>query len=95
MTEDSPLITSFKESLVSAQAKKVKTISTGRLNTLQCVHRPPIKLVVCQRSTRCHLEVSFPLRCFQRLSPPDLATQRCAWRHNWHTSGRSTPVLSY
>jgi len=62
---------------------------------LPCVHCPPIQLVVYQRSKRCGLEVSFPLRCFQRLSPPDIATQRCAWRHNWHTSGRSTPVLSY
>ena len=40
-------------------------------------------------------KASFPLRCFQRLSVPCLATQRCGWHHNWHTSGTSTPVLSY
>ena len=42
-----------------------------------------------------HLEASFPLRCFQRLSLPYIATRRCDWRHNRYTSGTSTPVLSY
>src|SRR5437868_8387445 len=41
------------------------------------------------------LEVRFPLRCFQRLSDPDTATQRCHWRDNWYTGGPSNPVLSY
>ena len=40
-------------------------------------------------------EGGFPLRCFQRLSRPDLATQRCHWRDNWYTRGPFTPVLSY
>ena len=44
---------------------------------------------------RSHLRVGFTLRCFQRLSDPDVATQRYAWRHNWYTIGPSTPVLSY
>ncbi len=39
--------------------------------------------------------MGFPLRCFQRFSLPDVATQPCTGRHNWHTSGPSTPVLSY
>ena len=42
-----------------------------------------------------YLEASFPLRCFQRLSLPDVATQLCRWHDNWHTRGLSTPVLSY
>jgi len=37
----------------------------------------------------------FPLRCFQRFARPHVATQRCRSRDNWHTSGASTPVLSY
>ena len=41
------------------------------------------------------LEVGFPLRCFQRLSLPNLATRRCSWRNNRYTSGSSIPVLSY
>jgi hypothetical protein len=42
-----------------------------------------------------YLEAGFALRCFQRLSLPDLATQLCLWRDNWYTSGRFIPVLSY
>ena len=42
-----------------------------------------------------YLEAGFPLRCFQWLSVPDLATQLCRWHDNWHTSGLSIPVLSY
>src|SRR5262245_62102256 len=44
---------------------------------------------------RSHLQARFPLRCFQRLSLPHIATRRCDWRHNRYTSGASTPVLSY
>ena len=42
-----------------------------------------------------YLEAGFALRCFQRLSLPDLATQLCSGRNNWYTSGRFIPVLSY
>ena len=42
-----------------------------------------------------HLEAGFPLRCFQRLSLPDVANQPCSWQNNWHTRGQSIPVLSY
>src|SRR5690606_17309058 len=45
--------------------------------------------------TRPHLEVGFPLRCFQRLSLPYIATRQCGWRHNRSTRGTSIPVLSY
>ena len=44
---------------------------------------------------RSHLGGDFALRCFQRLFLPDLATRHCCWHNNRHTSGRSTPVLSY
>ena len=44
---------------------------------------------------RSHLQACFPLRCFQRLSLPYIATRQCDWRHNRYTSGTSTPVLSY
>ncbi len=42
-----------------------------------------------------HLGAGFPLRCFQRLSLPHLATGQCHWRDNPYTSDASTPVLSY
>src|SRR5690348_3534815 len=44
---------------------------------------------------RSHLEAGFPLRCFQRLSLPNVANQQCSWWNNWHTRGSSVPVLSY
>ena len=44
---------------------------------------------------RSYLGWGFVLRCFQRLSLPDIATQRCHWRDNWITMGLSNPVLSY
>ena len=44
---------------------------------------------------RVHLGGRFPLRCFQRLSPPIIATRRCSWRHSRDTSGSSDSVLSY
>ena len=34
-----------------------------------------------------HLEACFPLRCFQRLSLPNVANQQCSWWNNWHTRG--------
>ena len=30
-----------------------------------------------------HLGAGFALRCGQRFSVPDLASQLCAWQHNW------------
>ena len=42
-----------------------------------------------------HLKAGFTLRCFQRLSVPNVATQLYPWQDNWYTSGSSTPVLSY
>ena len=78
-----------------------RPISTGKLNTLLCVHTRPINLVVYEGSSgsrSCgisNLGVGFPLRCFQRLSFPNVATQLCRWRDNWTTIGSSIPVLSY
>ena len=78
-----------------------RPISTGKLNTLLCLHIQPINLVVYQgplvrlRRGISNLGVGFPLRCLQRLSLPDIATQRCHWRDNRHIRGPSIPVLSY
>jgi len=68
---------------------------------LPCFHLPPINVIVSHgplgslRSGSAHLGVGFPLRCFQRLSLPNVATRRCRWRDNRYTSGWSIPVLSY
>ena len=58
-----------------------RSIRTRLLNTLLCVHIVPITEWSTQDLTRLfceksYLEVYFALRCFQRLSRPDIATQR-------------------
>ena len=65
-----------------------RAISTGQLNALLRLHRPPIDVVVfhgpysLEGDGEPHLEVGFPLRCFQRLSHPDVANQQCPWQDN-------------
>jgi hypothetical protein len=83
-------------SLVADGEEIARAIRTGRLHALPRLHARPIDVVVYHGSkARPGFEVGFPLRCFQRLSRPDLATRRCGWRHNRSTRGPSTPVLSY
>ena len=57
-----------------------RPISIAQLNTLLHLHMRPINLVVFKGSYsfegKSHLEVGLALRCFQRLSLPDVATQR-------------------
>ena len=77
-----------------------RRISIGQLNTLLCLHLRPINVIVydapySSRDERSYLRGSFTLRCFQRLSRPDVATQLCRWHDNWCTRGLSIPVLSY
>ena len=83
-------------SLVMAVVQVCRAISTGQLHALPHVHIRPINVVVFHGSQgRPHLKEGFPLRCFQRLSRPTIATRHCGWRHNRSTRGSSTPVLSY
>ena len=83
-----------------------KTEAIGQLvplgsNALLRFHLRPIDVVFShgppagKPAWNVHLGAGFALRCFQRLSVPHIATQQCTWRHNWHTSGASVPVLSY
>ncbi len=73
-----------------------RAISTGWLRALRRFHLRPIDVVVFHGSSgRTGFEVGFPLRCFQRLSRPHIATRRCRGRDNRYTRGASIPVLSY
>ena len=78
---------------------KPLAVRTGRLRRSLALHIPPIDLVVFQEPSsfdwKPHLGDGFALRCFQRLSDPDLATRRCPGRDSRHTRGRSSPILSY
>ena len=71
-------------------------ISTSRLNALLHFHLTPINVVISHDPiTIPHLGAGFPLRCFQRLSNPDIATGRCTWRYSPQTRGQFISVLSY
>ena len=73
-----------------------RAISTSWLHALLRFHPWPIDVMVYHGSSgRPGFEVSFPLRCIQRLSRPHIATRRCRWRDNRYTRGASIPVLSY
>ena len=73
-----------------------RAIRTSKLNALLRLHTWPIDGVVFPGSqAKPGFEVSFPLRCFQRLSRPYLATRLCGWRHDRSTRGTFNPVLSY
>ena len=78
-----------------------RPVSTGQLSASRRLHFRPINPVIWLGALptlgggRPYLEAGFPLRCFQRLSLPDVANQPCSWRNNWHTRGLSVPVLSY
>ena len=78
------------------------SVSTSQLRMLPCVHVWPINPMVWWGDSshskvwgNPYLGEGFPLRCFQRLSYPNVANQQCHGRDNWHTRGSSTQVLSY
>ena len=87
---------SMEWTLINESDQAERAISKAQLHTLPCFHMPPIDVVVYHGSSgRTCFEVSFPLRCLQRLSIPNIATLHCGWRHNRSTRGSSIPVLSY
>ena len=88
-------------SILRDVSQATRAISTARLHVSPRFHLPPINVLVlhgpseARRPGSAHLEGGFPLRCFQRLSLPDVATRQCPWRDNRYTRGQSIPVLSY
>ena len=63
-----------------ARRSSPRVIRTSPLNTLPCLHAWPVNPVVYRDSypikgEKSHLGEGFPLRCFQRLSHPYIATQ--------------------
>ena len=82
--------------MINENDQAYRVISTGKLHALPHFHTRPIDVVVYHDSQgKTRFEVGFPLRCFQRLSRPYVATLQCGWRHNRSTRGTSIPVLSY
>ena len=72
---------------VSRIRSSPRPISTCQLNTLLHLHLRPITTLSSWDLTpfldgKSHLEGGFALRCLQRLSRPNLATQLCHWHDN-------------
>jgi len=73
-----------------------RVISTTKLHALLRFYLWPINVVVCHDSSgKVNLGRGLALRCFQRLSFPNIAAQHCRWHDNWNTRGSLNPVLSY
>ena len=85
--------------LFSVRCIVIKPIELLVLVSFICYHTSTSNLSTGGSSTtligKSSIQVGFPLRCFQRLSCPYIATQRCSWRNNWYTRGTFIPVLSY
>jgi hypothetical protein len=77
-----------------------RPIRTGKLHISRCFHTQPMSSLSSRGLVRLatgksYLGRGFPLRCFQRLSRPNMATQHYHWHDNWSTRGSSNSVLSY
>jgi hypothetical protein len=72
-----PFLANLRQA-VNSQFQRKRSISTPRLNTLRCLHLEPINPVIF-RGPMSNLGCGFALRCFQRLSNTNLATQRFSW----------------
>ena len=87
-------------SLFIQEKQDSRAISIGQLHMSPCFHLRPIDEVVYLGPSgiapgKTYLKAGFPLRCFQRLSLPHIATLLCRWHDNRSTRGASIPVLSY
>ena len=82
-------------SMMVGSSGATRVIRTSQLNALPRLHTWPINVVVFHDSMRSNLEGGFPLRCFQRLSRPYIATLLHHWHDDRSTRGMFIPVLSY
>ena len=81
--------------VISKFLNRNRNISTSSLNALLRLHVKPINVIISHGSiTIPYLEAGFPLRCLQRLSIPDIATEQCPWQDSSYTRGQFTSVLS-
>ncbi len=69
----------FREPRSCLNGIHAESISTPRLNALPRLHLEPINVVVFDGLMIPNLGRGFALRCFQRLSRPNLATRHFSW----------------
>ena len=85
---------SFKNKVIWSSSRHISTRSAECITALTPTAYQPGSLpgVFRDRSPgRSNLRMGFPLRCFQRLSLPNIATLRCRWHDNRCTRGSSIP----
>ena len=81
-TEAVAWTTMFRVRMCFRTRKRYRAISTARLY-VTIIHLQPINVVVYNDPQwKSNLGAGFALRCFQRLSEPNAATQHCPWRNN-------------
>ena len=80
------LLTKLKEFYISRKKNLLPKLTGYQYYsalTLLPLHLQPINVVIFHDPLKkSHLVAGFALICFQRLSHPDVATQRCSWRNN-------------
>ena len=93
--ESNAFMSSERRRVMTQSFEFCRLISTPRLKGLLPFHLAPINVVISHESiTIPYLGAGFPLRCFQRLSNPDIATGQCTWRYSPQTRGQFISVLS-
>ncbi len=67
--------------MISRFPNRNRAISTSQLNILLRFHLMPINVIISHGpQMMTNLGTGFPLRCFQWLSIPNIATGRSSWR---------------
>src|SRR5438477_162694 len=90
----------IRSALALKQKRRLRDrLESGIFNTANGFFEAPVSKPGDDLLFHCfkipYLEGGFPLRCFQRLSRPCIATLLRGWRHDRSTRGVFTPVLSY
>ena len=67
--------------MISRFPNRSRAISTSQLNALLRFHLMPINVIISHDpQMMTNLGTGFPLRCFQWLSIPNIATGQSSWR---------------
>lgn len=67
--------------MISRFPNRNRAISTSQLNALLRFHLMPINVIISHGpQMMTNLGTGFPLRCFQWLSIPNIATGQSSWR---------------
>lgn len=75
------LLARVRRGMISRFPNRSRAISTSQLNILLRFHLMPINVIISHGpQMMTNLGTGFPLRCFQWLSIPNIATGQSSWR---------------